>query len=236
VEAMSLSGHLAGAAASHAVRGAGQQVSQAIGKPLDGLSSSAATSSGHPGHSDINWVDFNYPPVLRLIHYSSDELPSSLSGLVRCMNISFVVTCVACVLNLFDTLVVHFGAKTPGRWLLQSLIHLLLLPMAAGAVFYSGYRGLAEPDSTLSFRYRVGQPLLAFGYFLFAVIPAGCLNGFSMLGQMGKYGPDGHGYWTFAIIAESFLWLGNCILACLNAFRAERYDAHGTGRGTDSRF
>ncbi|CAK0823685.1 unnamed protein product [Prorocentrum cordatum] len=233
---MSLSGHLAGAAASQAVRGAGQQVGQAIGKPLDGLSS--ATSSRHPGHSDINWVDFNYPPGLRLIHYSSDELPSSLSGLVRCMNISFVVTCVACALNLIDTLVVHFGSgtKTPGRWLLQSLIHLLLLPMAAGGVFYSGYRGLAEPDSTLYSRFRVGQVVLALVYFLFAVIPSGCVNGFFMLGQVRQYAPEGHGYWMFAIIAESLLWMGNCALACLNVFRTERYDAHGTRSKADSRF
>merc|ERR1712079_188122 len=126
----------------------------------------AAAAGRAPGHSDINWVDFNYPPLLRLIHYDLEELPSALIWIIRCFNISFQITTFACALNLLDTLIIVMSTKAPLRWLLQSMIHLVLLPVSALAVFYGGYRGLAEPDSKMAFRFKVGQPALGFCYLL----------------------------------------------------------------------
>jgi len=230
---MSPTGHLAGSVASQAMRGTGQQVGLAIGKPINGLQTS---SSGSSGRNDINWVDFNYPPALRLIHYSAEELPTSLSGLVHCMNLSFVITCTACALNLLDTLIVHFSAEAPGKWLLQSAIHLLLLPAAALGVFYAGYRGLVEPDPTLNFRFKVGQPALGLIYLLLAIIPAGCVNGFAMFSKVSDYAPNGHSFWMTAILMESLLWLLNCALAVLNTVRADRHDSYGIGGTASMRF
>uniref|UniRef100_A0A7S1RZ79 Uncharacterized protein n=1 Tax=Alexandrium catenella TaxID=2925 RepID=A0A7S1RZ79_ALECA len=215
---MSLAGQLACAAGSSMAAGVGQ----AIGKPLDGLVAARA-----PGHSEINWVDFNYPPLLRLVHFSLDELPSTLSGLVRCFNISFQMTALTCVLNVISTSIIVMSIKAPPRWLLQSALHLLLLPAAALAVFYGGYRGLAEPDSQLAFRFKVAQPALAFAYLLLGIVPWGCANGLAQLGEMKDY-TDGSVFWVVVIIAESSLWLANATLAGSNVVRAHHHDLYGS--------
>merc|ERR1719330_465663 len=133
-------------------------VGQAIGKPLDGLGVGGGRA---PSHSEINWVDFNYPPVMRLIHFDMQELPSSLTSLVRCFNISFQLTTITCIVNLFSTAIIVMSTKAPHKWLLQSLLHLFLLPAASFATFYSGSRGFAEPDSQLAYRFKLAQPCLA---------------------------------------------------------------------------
>mmetsp|Transcript_24418 Transcript_24418/g.57789 ORF Transcript_24418/g.57789 Transcript_24418/m.57789 type:complete len:230 (-) Transcript_24418:351-1040(-) len=224
---MSLTGQLARAAAPSMAAEMSRSVGQAIGKPLGSLGASAAT----PSHSEINWVDFNYPPLLRLIHFSLDELPSALSGLVRCFNISFQMAAFTCVLNLISTTIIVMSTEAPPRWLLQSALHLLLLPASALAVFYGGYRGLAEPDSQLAFRFKVAQPALAFAYLLLGLVPWGCANGLAQLGSMKEYS-EGSIFWVVVIVAESSLWLANAALAGSNAVRAHRYDAYGSGPST----
>jgi len=203
----------------------GRGVSQAIGKPLGGL------GGAPPSHSEINWVDFNYPPLLRLIHFNLDELPSSLTGLVRCFNISFQLTTFTCVLNVISTSIIVMSTEAPPRWLLQSALHLLLLPAAALAVFYGGYRGLAEPDPQLAFRFKVSQPALAFAYLLLGIVPWGCANGLAQLGEMKDY-TEGSVFWVVVIIAESSLWLANATLAGSNVVRAHHYDLYGSGPST----
>mmetsp|Transcript_31482 Transcript_31482/g.80255 ORF Transcript_31482/g.80255 Transcript_31482/m.80255 type:complete len:231 (+) Transcript_31482:79-771(+) len=221
---MALTGQFASAAAHAATSQVSHNVSQAIGKPL----TSGAPSGRMPGHSEINWVDFNYPPLIRLVHFDLNELPSTLTGLVRCLNISFQITVITCLLNLFDTLVIVMSTRAPFRWLVQSALHMLLLPVAALGTFYSGYRGLSEPDSTLVFRFKVAQPALAFAYFLLGVTPWGCTNGLAQLGDMTNY-TDGSVFWVVVIIIESFLWLSNCALASANVFRAYKWDIFGVG-------
>lgn len=221
---MSLSGQFARAAASAVTQDLERNVSQAIGKPLGGLTGVPPRA---PGHSEINWVDFNYPPLLRLIHYNLDELPSTLTGMVRCFIVSFKLTTFSCILNLIDNIIIVLSLKAPGRWLIQSALHLLLLPAAALGVFYSGYRGLAEPDSTLAFRFKVGQPLLAAVYLLMAVAPWGSINGFAQLEDT-----EGSVVWTVMIIVESIIWALNFALACWNTVRAQKYDIYGIGLPT----
>merc|ERR1712060_167108 len=123
------------------------------------------------------------------------------------------------------TAIVVMSTKAPARWLLQSAIHMLLLPVGSLATFYSGYRGLAEPDSTLAFRFRIAQPILGFAYFLLGLVPWGCANGLAKLGEMGQY-TDGSTFWTLIIIVESLLWLANALLAAVNSYRAHNFDVY----------
>ncbi|CAE8722302.1 unnamed protein product [Polarella glacialis] len=205
--------YVAGAVADDACR----TVGNAIGKPLDGL-----TSNRTPGHSEINWVEFNYPPLIRLIHFRLHELPSSLTGIIRCFNISFLLTVFTCFISFVNTLIIVTSMGEPIRWLLQSAIHLIVLPVVALGVFYSGYRGLAEPDSSLAWRFKVGQPILAFAYLLLGTVPWGSVNGLAKLGST-----NGSVYWLVVIILESTLWLGNCGLAVLNSVASVRFDSYG---------
>jgi len=213
--------------ASMAGNQAAREVGQAIGKPMESM---GVTNGRAPGHSEINWVDFNYPPGLRVIHYSADELPSSVSGMVRLFNLSYILTVLTCFLNFGDTIVLVLTTEAHAKWILQSALHLLLLPMAALGVFYSGYRGIAEPDATLAFRFKVGQPTLCVTYFFFTFVPFGCIHGLGQLGHVGEYtGDQGSTYWTIVILVESALWFLNFVLSCVNVIRASRFDGFGVG-------
>jgi len=191
---------------------------------MDPLSSAGGRAGGL---NDINWVNFNYPPLLQLIHYNLEELPTTLTGIVRSFNFSFQITVVGCLINLIDTFFIAATTEAPWNWLLLSLIHLVLLPVAALFVFYSGYRGLAEPDSQLTTRFKIGQPILGFIYFLFGLVPYGCVNGLAKLGSYTTY-TDSSTFWLVIIILESILWLVNALLAGLNVVRAHRFDAYAT--------
>mmetsp|Transcript_70819 Transcript_70819/g.196745 ORF Transcript_70819/g.196745 Transcript_70819/m.196745 type:complete len:234 (+) Transcript_70819:50-751(+) len=222
---MSLTGSLASAATSNAMTGVSRGVSQAIGKPTGGVTTPGSRDS--LSHGEINWVNFNYPPLLRVIHYDIEELPSSLTGLVRRMNMSFNLTVLSCVLNLFDILVIVVSVeKAPKRWFIQSGLHLLMLPAAALAVFYSGYRGLAEPDQQLLTRYKVAQPILGAAFFIMALVPFGCINGLSKLATISNF-TDGSVFWTVVILIESFLWAVNALLAAGNLYGAKNFDQFG---------
>mmetsp|Transcript_51846 Transcript_51846/g.150841 ORF Transcript_51846/g.150841 Transcript_51846/m.150841 type:complete len:221 (+) Transcript_51846:110-772(+) len=209
-----------GGLASSAV---GSAVNQAIGKP-------SGLAAGSPSHLEINWVDFNYPPLIRIIHYDAGELPNVLSGIVRCFHLSFAITVMACLLNFIDTCVIVSSTEAPTKWVIQSGLHLILLPVAALATFYSGYRGLAEPDSSLAWRFKVAQPILGMFYFFMGILPFGCAHGLAELGQISDHtGGKGSGYWTIAIILESVLFLMNALLACLNTARASKFDGFTGG-------
>jgi len=216
---MALSSQFASAAANAAASNVTGSISQAIGKPLEDLN--GLTSAAN--HSDINWVDFNYPPLLRLIHFNIDELPSSLVGAVRCFNISFQLTTFTCGISLVNTLILVAsvgGKEAPFRWLIQSAVHALILPTVALLIFYCGYRGVAEPDTKLVSRFKVGQPFLALLYFLLGILPSGPINGLAKLGSTG-----GSVYWLIVILLESGLWLGNAGLAIWNTVRVSRVDS-----------
>jgi len=222
---MSFVASVAGAATSAVTKDVGREVGQAIGRPLDNFGSSASRSAAH---GDINWMSFNYPPYVRLIHYDLSELPSTHTSLIRCLNMSFQLTTFICALNVFHSLIIVATLKAPARWLLQSLLHLLLLPMIALAVFYSGYRGIVEPDTALVSRFKAGQPTLAFVYFLLSIVPWGCINGLAQLADMHNY-TDGSFLWVIIIIGESCLWLVNAILAGTNAVRVHHFNVYGLG-------
>jgi len=195
-------------AAQHAVSSAQKDASrqaQAIGKPISSL------TGAQPAHSEINWNHFNYPPLIRLIHYDTSELPTLLVWLVRCFNISYLLTVLSCALNILTTLIIAASTDAPMKWILQSLIHALILPSASLAIFYFGYRGVAEPDKSLITRFKVGESVLCIAYFVLAIVPWGCANGVAKLGAVGDYG--GGVFWVIVIIIESSLWMLNSLLA-----------------------
>eukprot|EP00927_Polykrikos_kofoidii_P025067 TRINITY_DN22606_c0_g2_i1.p1 TRINITY_DN22606_c0_g2~~TRINITY_DN22606_c0_g2_i1.p1 ORF type:complete len:234 (+),score=28.16 TRINITY_DN22606_c0_g2_i1:66-767(+) len=219
---------MAGSFASVAGTAAMKDVGQAIGKPLEALSSVGTRPTGH---SEINWVNFNYPPLLRLVHYDLEELPSTLTGLVRRLNWSFQLTTISCALNFIDNLIIVLSTRAPARWLLQSLLHFVMLPMFALAVFYAGYRGLAEPDASLLKKYKISQPILAVFYFLLSLVDWGCANGLFQLMKIHEHSDDGSVFWTVVIFLESFLWGVNFLFATLNLYRAHTFDQFATGAG-----
>jgi len=126
-----------------------QGVVQPMGQALPQLSVRATG----PG-ADIRWEDFNYPPGLRLIHFDLTELPLRLRKTVRLLNLSFLLTAFVCFLNVVDTAIFVFNGLSRAQWLVQSLLHVMLLPPAALGTFYLGYRGVAAPEPLLVHRFQ----------------------------------------------------------------------------------
>lgn len=216
---MSLASSIAGAAAANATKNAIGSVGSVIGKPLE------SGGSRLPGHSEINWTNFNYPPMLRIIHYDLEELPTTIAGMVRCLNLSYIATTMTCSVNLFNTVIIVASTHAPGKWMLQSALAFLPLSAGALAVFYCGYRGLAEPDATLTMRFTVCQPILCVVYLLLAIVPWGSTNGLAKLDQVSHYTDDGSNFWTLCIIFESILWFLNSIGSAITYWLVYKLDS-----------
>eukprot|EP00449_Zooxanthella_nutricula_P002001 CAMPEP_0198509724 /NCGR_PEP_ID=MMETSP1462-20131121/13739_1 /TAXON_ID=1333877 /ORGANISM="Brandtodinium nutriculum, Strain RCC3387" /LENGTH=240 /DNA_ID=CAMNT_0044239035 /DNA_START=43 /DNA_END=765 /DNA_ORIENTATION=+ len=176
---------------------------------------------------EIRWEDYNYPPVLELIHFDVTELQYKLRKVVRLLNFGFVLMSCTCLLNFTDSLMLNVVADTDKfrtRWVLQSFLQAAVLPPAAFVTFYLGYRGLAVPDPILVHRYQLAQIALGLISVLFALVPYDCVNGLLTLATDKPYSSDGQAnvFWIIAIAVESFLWMLNAALALLNVVQVRR--------------
>ena len=60
---------------------------------------STGASSDKNSNGPINWRIYNYPPLLRLIHYSTDELSQPYASLAKRMHICALAIIVVCSLS-----------------------------------------------------------------------------------------------------------------------------------------
>mmetsp|Transcript_70651 Transcript_70651/g.204732 ORF Transcript_70651/g.204732 Transcript_70651/m.204732 type:complete len:243 (-) Transcript_70651:207-935(-) len=202
-----------------------------IGRPLPPLQVAAPKSPS----VEIRWDDFNYPPLLRLIHFDISELQWKLRPTVRLLNCVYLLTTAAVVVNLFDTILLAAMGSVPVQWIIQAMLHVLLFPPAALGVFYLGYRGLAARDQALLFRYHIAQGALAAMSFFVALFPYRCINGVLRLAFVPAVGNGSglSGLWVCAIFIESALWMINGLLGVLNIVRVRHASSpHGCMHAT----
>lgn len=62
-----------------------QFAKQTIGKAI-GLDSGSGPSQEESQGGPINWQHYNYPPLIRLMHYSTDQLKQPFLGLAKRMH------------------------------------------------------------------------------------------------------------------------------------------------------
>lgn len=125
--------------------------------------------------SDIDWEDFNYPPGLRIIHFSPSELKdASKITIAHGMHIAFLCIPVFFIFNLTINLMSLFK-DIPGASFYEALysaFHMLMgTPIALG-VFSKGYRTLAGVGEERTW-YKFGE--------LFMLIFTGLAFSFHML-------------------------------------------------------
>jgi len=176
---------------------------------------------------DICWEDFNYPPVLRLVHFDMTELPMQLRRTVRLLNLSFLLTSFVCLLNTVDTAILVLLGSVPVPWLIQSVLLHCLLPPAALGTFYLGYRGLAAPEPLLAYRFQFAQLGLGLLSVVLAVFPNRCVNGLVRLAYLDMQGMGV--FQSIVVLVESFLWMLNACLALFNWSRVRRMNLLPTG-------
>jgi len=179
----------------------------------------------------IRWEDFNYPPKFHLIHFDINEMPFRLRKTVRMFNMSFLLTCTACLVNILDNFALWLWDVAPVHWVVQAALQLLMLAPAALVVFYIGYRGLASPDMLLIFRFQLAQGLLGVAALNFAVIPYRCNNGLLRLLHLQslQLSTGVRLYWNTAIVVESMFWMSIAFLAAINVAQMRRASIRPAG-------
>ena len=77
-----------------------------VGAHLFGAFTKGAISNiAMQSEEDKRWQNYNYPPILKLIHYSTEGLQSPFSLIVKLLNASVFVVIGIQVLNLINCIV-----------------------------------------------------------------------------------------------------------------------------------
>eukprot|EP00914_Ancora_sagittata_P033280 GHVO01067133.1.p1 GENE.GHVO01067133.1~~GHVO01067133.1.p1 ORF type:complete len:224 (+),score=21.54 GHVO01067133.1:35-706(+) len=220
-----MAGYVAEKAANSMFKDVQREWSQTVG--MVGNSPSTAPETR------IDWVDFNYPPLIRLIHYDISELTTPVASIVRLIHYSYIGTVVMCFLNIIDCIVLAcmgFGGLKPVYSILMTLI---LIP-AGLLTFYTGYKGIAISSSARINKYLIYQIILAAAFLIFSILPAANFNGFVGLAKLSDHDEKSgsqKGYYIFAIIIESLI---NFILAAVggfNAYRVKTFNPYHSSEG-----
>ena len=107
---------------------------------------------------DLEWNNYNYPPLIRLFHYSTDRLQNPIQRVVRVLHYSFLAYLVLCVINFLNNIVIAACGVSPGIYILYSILNVLLLVPFSLFVFYSGFYGLwKKPRTCHMLAYRISQ-------------------------------------------------------------------------------
>lgn len=103
----------------------------------------------------LEWNNYNYPPLLRLFHYSTDKLQNPILRVVRILHINFITVLVISGINLLNNIVQVGSDAAPGEHIFYSFLNVTVFAPLALFVFYSGFYGLCK-------RPRTGYHLLLF--------------------------------------------------------------------------
>ena len=211
-------------------QGGMRNMTAGIGRPYGFGSDSSTNGKGAEG---INWQDYNYPPLARLIHYREEELPKSTAAITRLMKIFFEIQCVACGVTVFNAFILLIAADLfPTKHFFYALLNCLILPPLALFIFYQGYRGLALSSASLLQQYKMFQGVALVFTFLFVIVPMGSINGFGRFGTDNyKHSPSGKGYWGFAIVVESLIYLVNFVVGGRAWMQVWQYNPYAKDAG-----
>ena len=147
--------------------------------------------------SKIDWNDFNWPPFLRVVHFSLAELKDPHLPLVKMLYLIFLLNSGHFALNFFVTIVQVIVGYSGIRILCSILVFILLTALSFFA-FYNGYRGVCE-NKDLLFRFKIATGIL-FGIH-FIMLIANTLN-FNGIVRAVRTFKDGHGFAGFLCILE----------------------------------
>lgn len=181
--------------------------------------------------TSIEWTHFNYPPMLRIIHFDLKELPSPVAKIVRFIHFSFLIAVIALLLNFIDSIVLTIGGIGSLRLLYSSFNFIIFTP-AAGYTFYQGYRALAMSSPTYTTRYLICQGIMAAIAMLFVLAPSGAMNGlvtFHIMEttvQVNKVSAGIKGFWMVAVIMESVLWASSLLIGLYGFYKAWRFNPY----------
>ena len=173
-------------------------------------------------YSSIKWEEFNYPPLIKLIHYDLNELNEPHKSLIRKMNISFVLVFVATLIGFIGNIVQVAMGVAPGIRIFYAIMNIIIFNPAALYVFYKGYRGLVIAESQLRL-YKIFQVILGLAWFIWSIIGAGAFNGWVRVSSLFGSGATFPG---ILALFESIIYLLNSLLAVYCVYATHIFDDH----------
>lgn len=156
---------------------------------------------------EINWQDFNYPPLIKLIHFSPSEVPEEYRALVWMLFTTHMLIFVEGWLNLVNNSV-QVSAGASGLRILYTFLFIIIFNPFAMFIFYRGYAGLCRDKSYLSMFIYL-QPLAIVLWLTFSIVNFLGFNGFIRVADLYSLGYSAAG--TLSLI-ESLLFLGEALL------------------------
>ncbi len=74
----------------------------------------------------INWQDYNYPPYVRIIHYSQSEIPNSIADITKFQKIFFELQLFIMSFGLFNSFILMVAASGyPTKLFLYALLNFM---------------------------------------------------------------------------------------------------------------
>lgn len=180
----------------------------------------------------INWHDYNYPPVLNLMHYDKEELPTAIENITKFQKLFFEIVVVACGLNLADNIILVFAEQNekvlPMVRILYSMLNCIIFPPGALFIFHQGYKGLAISSASLLTQYKVIQAIGAFVMFFFMCFHFFSLNGLSTFWTPQYKAAKMKTLWSIIIVAESLIHGGNLANAIGCLVQVQNFNPYAT--------
>lgn len=200
------------------------------------ITKSAATSIGNsvirntiddarsklPGgrhNSSIKWDNFNYPPLLKIIHYDLKELDDTETRtLVRRLNFVFFFNFIVSIINFINSLA-QIPVQDSGIRVLYSILNMLIFMPLTLYGFYKGYRGLTHSERELRFYWGISL-IEIIVFFIFSIISGGCYNGWVRVSYLFS---NGYIFQGILGIVESLIYLGMCFLIAFNSWKVKNF-------------
>jgi len=202
--------------ASIAMRSMGNNIQSNLSKQLQ---------FGGGRNSHIDWHDYNFPPLIKLIHFKLSDFEGAEKSVIKKMYISWILLIVVLILNILSTIVLS-ATVLKGINVLYSFLNLFLFSVAGTFVFFWGYYGIAKRESGPILRYKIGAGILAILYLMFSIWNLGAFNGWVRISELSDYDEGAAGFGIFMSIAESTLYTVNALLSgyCLYLVHREAFE------------
>ncbi|CAD8189254.1 unnamed protein product [Paramecium pentaurelia] len=144
-------------------------------------------SNQNDSKQKIDWDDFNYPPLIKVIHYNIEEVQPEYRLVVRSLWLSSILIVAYTLLNIIDNSV-QAGYGLDGICILYSFMFLFSFIPIQFFIFYRGYKGVVS-DPYLLILYKWVQIILILCWITFSIIDILGFNGFVALSYLFEFLP-----------------------------------------------
>ncbi|QDZ25324.1 hypothetical protein HOP50_16g78720 [Chloropicon primus] len=179
--------------------------------------------------SKVDWEDYNYPPLLQIIHFSLDDIEDAQAkSAVRWAHMSYRFVCFTLLFNIAATLVlVSSGAKGSFLNVLYSIFNFIIVSLVGLYSFYNAYKGLATNNMSMSLKYIMIQ-CLTIVFMVVSVSAYGAnFNGLGSLKKANNASSKIKQMWVAWVIVESIMWIINLCTGIYSALKVQQNRREG---------